>query len=235
MRALKRLGQNFLVEPAVASYMTKLAEIDKSETVLEIGPGKGIITRQLAKKAKTVYAIEKDHRLARYLLGLPRNVELIWGDALKTEWPKTDKLVANLPFNISSKVVLRVQAPIKIAILGLQKEFAKRMIAKPGSSNYGRLSVTCNLLFDAELKKVFPSSVFEPRPEVELGIVKLVPKELPKNWDKLEIFIRDLFCYPGKNTDNALKLAGFDKLGIDKKVRELEPKELIEMWTQLSP
>ena len=102
----RELGQHFLAVQEVALFMVEAGNIGKSDTVLEIGPGKGIITRLLAKRAKKVYAIEKDRKLGIYLKGLPKNVEIIWGDALKVPWPKADKMVSNLPFKIASEIIL---------------------------------------------------------------------------------------------------------------------------------
>ena len=233
MRALKKLGQHFLVSPEVALFMVRAAKVGRKDVVLEIGPGKGIITRLLAKKAKEVYAIEKDRRMREFLSGMPENVHVIWGDALKVEWPPANKIVANLPFNIASQVLFRIPESVEVAVLGLQREFAEKMVAKPGEKNYGRLSVSSQLLFEVEVLKNFPPQVFKPVPKVWLSIVRLKPKERPGKWEEMEEFIRKIFSYPNKMVGNALELAGYQKLKIGKKVRELSPGEVAELFEKV--
>ena len=231
VRALKRLGQNFLTDPSVAKFMVDSARICKKDRVLEIGPGKGMITRFLAKRAGKVYAIEKDRRMAEFLRGL--GIEIIWGDATRIDWPEVNKIVANLPFNISSKVLFKIRPPVELAVLGLQKEFAKRLVAKPGSENYGRLSASASFVFESRLLRTYPPSVFEPEPKVELAVVLLKPKQRPQGWAELETLIRGIFCYPNKKTDKALELAGYERLGLEKRVRELTPDEISQIFQKI--
>ena len=230
MKASKRLGQHFLISPSVALFMVRAAGVSREDSVLEIGPGKGVITRFLARRAGKVYAIEKDRRMAPYLKNLPENVELIWGDALKVQWPRVNKLVSNLPFYISSRLLFRLPENLELAVLGLQKEFAEKMVAEPGSEKYGRLSVSARLLFEIELLKSFPPTVFRPAPKVWLSVVRLRPKKRPENWKELEEFIRGIFSYPNRKVDNALKLAGYPPVGEGRRVKELGPEEVAELF-----
>ncbi|MBR9689485.1 MAG: ribosomal RNA small subunit methyltransferase A [Candidatus Altiarchaeota archaeon] len=228
----RKLGQHFLNSIEVAKFIVDSAELTGKETILEIGPGKGIITELLAKKAKKVITVEKDTALKPYLANLPENVEIIWGDIFDTEFPKVDRIVSNLPFYISSKLIFSLP-PIK-TVLGLQKEFAEKMVAKPGTSNYGRLSVSSQIKFHVEFLKSFPPSVFNPPPRVWLSIVKLSPNKW-EEWKRAEDFIRRVFPYPNKKADNALKLAGYEPQGIEKRTRELTPDEVIELSKRLCP
>jgi len=222
----KKLGQHFLHDKAVAAFIADAAQLTGKEWVLEIGPGKGIITRLLAKRAERVIAVEKDRSLGPYLRDLPENVEMVWGDILRMPFPEVDVVVSNLPFYISSKLIFSL--PAVPAVLGLQKEFAEKMAAKPGSPEYGRLSVSAQLKFRVKLLRSFPPSVFSPPPRVALSVVRLEPNR-PEDWAASEGFIRRVFCYPNKNVDNALKLAGYPPAGLDKKVRELTPDEVVEL------
>ena len=223
----RKLGQHFLVDESVARFIVESAGVG-GKTVLEVGPGKGIITRLLAEKAERVVAVEKDRSLKPQV---PRNVEIVYGDILETGFPECDVIVSNLPFCISSQFIFSM--PNVPAVLGLQKEFAEKMVAAPGSSNYGRLSVSSQLKFHVELLKSFPPTVFSPPPKVWLSVVKLESNR-PDDWAMAEEFIRRVFSYPNKKVDNALKLAGYEPQGIEKKVRELTPDEVVELSSQLS-
>ncbi len=237
MKAIKAFGQHFLISREVAAFIVNAAGITKKDTVLEIGPGTGMITKYLARKAGKLYFIEKDKRMEdklQYLLG---NVEPIWGDALEVEWPRdANKLVSNLPFNIASEAIFRIPEHMELAVLGVQKEFGEKMVAEPGDSNYGRLSVSAQLLFKIEHLKNFPPEVFRPAPKVGLAVMRLRPKKRPEDWPALEAFIRKIFCYPNKTVNNALKLAGYSlKTTARKKTKTLSGKEVVALFNQAAP
>ena len=226
-----RLGQHFLKSREVAWFIVKAAGLTGKERVLEIGPGRGIITRLLAQRARKVIAVEKDRSLEPYLRELPGNVELVWGDILKMPFPEVDVVVSNLPFYISSQLLFAL--PPVPAVLGLQKEFAQKMVARPGSREYGRLSVSAQLRFRIRVLRHFPPEVFSPPPKVWLSVVRLNPNR-PGDWAASEEFIRRVFSYPNKKLDNALKLAGYPPSGMDKRVRELTPDEVVKLARQYS-
>ena len=222
----QKLGQHFLKDARVAQFIVDSAQIKENEIVLEVGPGKGIITHLIAKKAKKVLVVEKDKKLKPFLDELPNNVEVIYGDILQMNFPKVDKIISNLPFYISSKFIFTM--PAVPAILGLQKEFAEKMVAEPGSKNYGRLSVSSQIKFKMKLLKSFPPTVFSPQPKVSLSIIQIEPNDFSA-WKNCEDFIRKVFPYLNKKVDNALKLGGYSPLGIEKKVRELTPEDVIKL------
>jgi len=174
-----RLGQHFLINKEVSIKIVEAAGIFSSETVLEIGPGKGILTEQLAERAKKVIAIEKDYNLAAQLEGRWENVEIVMGDALEVEWPPFDKIVANIPYEISSPLLERIFELRKPVVLMLQKEFAARLIGKPGTKEYSRLSIAAQ--YFCEIKKVLDvkRGAFRPMPKVDSTVVKILPKEPP--------------------------------------------------------
>ncbi|MHB8606144.1 MAG: rRNA adenine N-6-methyltransferase family protein, partial [Thermoplasmatota archaeon] len=133
-RARPRLGQHFLRDTRVADRAVAFADVRASDVVLEIGPGKGVLTRPLAAVAARVVAIELDKTLAASLRAeLPANVELIEGDAVKVEWPRFDLCVSNLPYQVSSPVLFKLlETPgWRAAVLMVQREFAERLVAKP--------------------------------------------------------------------------------------------------------
>jgi len=145
-RTKGKIGQNFLIDKKVAERELEYASIEKNDVVLEIGPGKGIITKLLSEKAQKVIAIEIDEKLVSELKEfLPDNVLLISGDALKVDFdllPKFNKIVSNLPFHISSPITFKLlDFDFSLAVLIYQKEFAERMVAKSGSKDYSRISV----------------------------------------------------------------------------------------------
>lgn len=177
----KSRGQNFLVDDRVADRQIEYAELSSSDTVLEVGPGLGMLTGRLAARAGKVLAIEADAKLASYLEGrLPQNVELIRGDALQVPFPRFDRFVSNLPYSISSPIVFKLlEHDFVKGVVMLQKEFADRMVAMPDTDDYSRLTV--NVFYRAEcriLEKV-PSSRFWPQPKVDSAIVELVPRAPP--------------------------------------------------------
>ncbi|MCS7097282.1 MAG: 16S rRNA (adenine(1518)-N(6)/adenine(1519)-N(6))-dimethyltransferase RsmA [Candidatus Methanomethylicia archaeon] len=178
----KRLGQNFMISLKSIMNMIEFAKISKEEVVLEIGAGLGLLTKRIAERARKVIAIEIDRKLLRVLEDVLKdfdNVEIIHADILKFKiTEEIDKIVSNVPFNISSPLLFKLAKEnfFKEAILTFQKEFVDRMLAEPGSADYGRLSVTSRFFFDIEFLGVIPRSCFYPPPEVDTSIIKLIPR-----------------------------------------------------------
>ena len=225
----RKLGQHFLNNEEVAKFISDAANLTGKETVVEVGPGKGMITKYLVKGAKKVIAIEKDKTLEPHLKD--SGAEIIYGDVLETGFPDCDIVVSNVPFYISSKLIFSL--PRKPAVLGLQKEFAEKMVTPAGESGYGRLSVSSQIRFKLELLKSFPPTVFSPPPRVWLSVIRLEPN-MWEEFTKCEDFIRRIFPYPNKTVDNALKFGGYTPCGIQKKVRELTVEDVINLAHQYS-
>ena len=188
----KSRGQNFLVDDRVADRQIEYAELSPQDTVLEVGPGLGMLTGRLADKVEKVVAIETDAKLAAYLADhLPSNVELIEGDALAVEFPRFDRFVSNLPYSISSPIMFKLlEHSFDKGVVMLQKEFADRLVARPDTDDYSRLTV--NLYYRAEcrlLEKV-PRSRFWPVPKVDSAIVELVPRAPPFHVIDEKLFFR---------------------------------------------
>lgn len=204
------MGQHFLVDSRVAERQVAHASIGPSDVVLEIGPGLGILTRRLAERAKRVVAIEADRRFAAYLRQNLPEVDVIVGDALKVEWPSFDVLASNLPYQISSPVTFRLlDHPFGRAVLMYQWEFALRMIAKPATADYSRLSVGVYRRASAAILERVPRNAFHPQPRVDSAIVRLDPRpspfplEDPKRYDAV---VDALFAHRRKTVENGLRL-----------------------------
>ena len=178
-----KLGQNFLNDKKIAQREVEYANIESYDTVLEIGPGKGILTKILAEKAKKIYAIEIDKKLINFLEKIvPKNVELIHANAVKFDFNKIffNKIVSNLPFQISSPITFKLlEFDFEEAIMIYQKDFADRMIALPGDKNYSNLTV--NLYYKAycEILEIVSKNSFKPKPKVDACIVRIIPLKKP--------------------------------------------------------
>lgn len=202
----RRLGQHFLYDPKIAAKMCEAANVGKGDIVLEIGPGKGLITKELSERAKRIIAVEEDEKLANALKGKWPNVEIINGDILDIAFPYFDKIVSNIPFEISSPLLEKIFESRKLAVLILQKEFSGRLVAKPGERDYSRLTVKCNYFCSVEKVSTLKPGAFKPAPKVTATIVKLTPKEPPfkvddEFWDVVHV----LFQHKKKTVGAVLK------------------------------
>lgn len=227
--AIKRLGQNFLIDPNIVRKIVALAEITPSDTVLEIGPGRGVLTEALCKTAAQVTAVEIDPRLHAYLAERQAewpNLALILDDALSCpveQLPFGTIVVANLPYYISTPLLFRLldeRARFPRMVLMLQNEVADRLVAKPGGSEYGVLSVMAQ--YAADITKAFKvsSQCFRPRPEVGSAVVLLRTKERrelgPEEEPKFAALVKAAFAHRRKTLVNSLKDEGYDqKRGTD--------------------
>jgi 16S rRNA (adenine1518-N6/adenine1519-N6)-dimethyltransferase len=176
IRPSKALGQNFLVDANILCIIIEQADVRRDETVLEIGPGLGVLTEELAARAKQVITIEKDRRLCEYLRGKFPNIELVEGDAVEVALPRCDKVVANLPYSISTPILERFvegdPKPRRIVVT-LQREVAQRLAAPPRSKDYGALTLFTGLCYHVTVAHIISGHCFYPEPEVESAVVVL--------------------------------------------------------------
>ena len=170
--AKKSLGQNFLVNQGVLARIIEAADIGPEDTVLEIGPGTGALTQHLINTGAHIIAIEKDRRLIEPLRERFPTVELIEGDALKTH-PTSDVIVANIPYYLTSRLIRLITEAWRPsrAILMVQYEVARRMMAKPPDMNLLALSV--QLYAEPKLVMRVSRGSFRPVPEVDSAVVRL--------------------------------------------------------------
>lgn len=219
----KALGQNFLVNPTVCPKMAEMCGASESCGVIEIGPGAGVLTHELAKAAYKVVAIELDKRLLPVLdetLADCDNVKIINGDAIKIDFHKiieeefegSDVVIcANLPYYITSPVIMRIleeKLPIKSLTVMVQKEAAQRICAEPGTRDVGAVSIAVRYYAQPEiLFKVMPGS-FVPPPKVESSVIKLNvlqnPPILPKDERLFFRIIKAAFAQRRKTLSNSL-------------------------------
>ena len=221
----RRLGQHMLRDRSVAEYIADLVPI--GSVVLEIGAGTGILTLELAKRAAKVYAVELDRALAAYLSArAPPNVEVIVGDALKIEWPPADFFASNIPYYISSPLLLKLAERRLPAVVMLQKEVAERLVAAPGSENYGRLTIAVRCNYDVEMLRVVPPRAFSPPPQVYSAVVRLTPRNpCVDDFKSFEKFTAMLFSQRRKL---ARKLC--QKAPEGKRVYQLSLDEIVELF-----
>jgi 16S rRNA (adenine1518-N6/adenine1519-N6)-dimethyltransferase len=174
-----RLGQHFLFDPAILGRIADAALIGPGDHVMEIGPGQGPLTRELARRAARVTAIETDARLATALATqfAGSNVTIVHADALKIDWPRVDVIVCNIPYQITSPLIERALTPPrpKRVVFLMQLEVADRLAAQPGSDAYGSLSAGVQLVASVEKLFVVKAGSFRPPPKVQSAVVRLSP------------------------------------------------------------
>lgn len=232
--ANKRLGQNFLIDPNIVRKIIALAELTPQTTVLEIGPGRGILTDALSREAGHVVAVEIDaalHCLLKERQADWPNVELVCGDALAypvQSLPPGTIVVANLPYYISTPLLFRLlncRSRFPRMVLMLQDEVADRLVAKPGSSDYGVLSVMAQ--YAADITKAFKVSAqcFRPRPEVGSAVVLLRGKTQvplrPEEEPAFAALVKASFAHRRKTLVNSLRDEEYDQPLVTKVLNDM--------------
>lgn len=202
----KSLGQNFLTDINVLHKIVDAAEITLEDDVIEVGPGIGALTEQLAKRAHQVMALEIDERLIPVLdetLAPYSNVTVLQQDVLKADLQKLIaenfdgqhhlKLVANLPYYITTPIIMHLlESPVQLdtIVVMMQKEVAQRLTAQPKTKDYGSLSIAVQYYTDAEIAFIVPKTVFVPQPKIDSAVVKLTPKKPIKQPQDEQQFMR---------------------------------------------
>jgi len=249
----KSLGQNFLIDTNILQRIIDFAELDKEASgAIEIGPGIGALTEQLAKNSKKVVAFEIDQRLLPILedtLSPYKHVKIIHNDVLKAdvgaviEQEFTDvkdlMVVANLPYYVTTPIIMKLleeNLPIRGIVCMLQKEVADRIAAKPGTKEYGSLSIAIQYYTVPETVMIVPKTVFIPQPNVDSAVIRLTRREKPLVEVKDEEFFftvtRASFAQRRKTLQNNLMsqlqngkekkeliLSALERAGIDPKRR----------------
>ncbi len=211
-----RHDQHFLIDPTAVARIVGAYPVEGRD-VLEIGPGRGVLTAALLEAGARVTAIEYDRQLVEHLGTrfaaeiAAGSLSLIHGDAARCPWPAFELMVANLPYSISSPVVFRLlESPYEAAVLMFQREFAERMRAPIGTSECGRLSVMVQTWARVEACFVLPPSAFSPRPAVDSMVVRITPRGTLFPISDPAVYadvVRVLFMQRRKTVRNGLRAA----------------------------
>ena len=214
----KDLGQHFLVDDNILGVIARLAELDASDVVLEVGPGLGVLTTYLADRVAWVHAIELDRSLEPHLrerLGDRSNVELVYGDAMRTDLsalrPAPEKFVANLPYNVATPLVVESLdglPSLDLWTVMVQREVADRFFARPGTKAYGAVSVLLQLATERTGIHPVSRTVFRPPPNVDSALVAFKRLELPANYARVKEVVEAGFSHRRKTLPNSVALAG---------------------------
>jgi 16S rRNA (adenine1518-N6/adenine1519-N6)-dimethyltransferase len=246
----KTLGQHFLVDENILGVIGRLSRLDRSDVVLEVGPGVGVLTRYLADHVRHVHAIELDRSLEPALgeaLGDRSNVGVVWGDALRVDIgsldPAPSKLVANLPYNVATPVVLETLehvASLRLWCVMVQREVADRFFAVPMTKAYGAVSVLVQLAARKIGFHPVPPTVFRPRPRVDSALVAFERHPSAPIADVREV-VEAAFAHRRKTLANSLAITRVSSrpraeealaaMGREANVRAeaLEPGEFVEL------
>lgn len=253
LRLKKRFGQHFLVSRKILHDIISAADLKKGEKILEIGSGIGTLTQELLRHRNKVVAVEIDSQLVQILKNNfkhKKNLEIINDDILRISIPKVDKIIANLPYQITSPTIrkfLNIREPkIKIMVLMVQKEVAERIVAKPKDSKRGFLSVMVQYYGEARIIKIVPKELFWPIPKVDSAIIKINLKSQISNLkikeEELFKIVQAGFSQKRKKIRNSLAAALhfkpqeidqiLQKMSIDPNLRAEELS--IESWKKVS-
>ena len=250
-RPSKGLGQNFLIDKNVLKKITDASDLNKNDVVLEVGPGIGTLTQELAKNAEKVIAVEKDRTMIKILdetLKDYKNIEVINGDILKiknSDLLKNYKIISNIPYYLTSPLIRKFlesdNQPSEI-ILMLQKEVAQRICSKPPDMSL--LSVSVQFYADVKIISYVSKNCFWPSPKVDSAIIKIIPRENKNKIDPVLFFkiVKAGFSHPRKQlAGNLSKILKIDKKQVDAILikNNIDPKQRaetlsIEDWKNLA-
>ena len=249
LRPSRALGQNFVTDPNTVRRIARLADVGPGDHVVEVGAGLGSLTLALAETGASVVAVETDRYLVPVLRGVVdgKGVEVVEGDALRLDWPAVLRderwvLVANLPYNIATPLILDLleQAPgIERMLVMVQREVAERLAASAGDSARGAVSVKVEYWATASLAGKVPATVFVPKPKVESALVQLVRHDVaPVDVDRASLFRLIDSGFGQRRKMLRRSLAGvidascFEAAGVAPSAR---PEELsLEEWARLA-
>lgn len=251
-QARKRFGQNFLVSPGVIRNIVEAIAPQRGDRVVEIGPGLGALTEPLLARLDHLHVVEIDRDLIARLKERfpPERLSIHEGDALDFDFATLGsdlRVVGNLPYNISTPLLFHLAgyaAQVRDMHFMLQKEVVDRMVADPGTADYGRLSVMLQYRFDMERLFVVPPGAFNPAPKVDSAIVRLIPKPaaaLAANDEALlEEVVKAAFAQRRKMLRNTLRErlaeADWTALGIDpmRRAEELAVDDYVRIANRLA-
>jgi 16S rRNA (adenine1518-N6/adenine1519-N6)-dimethyltransferase len=250
------LGQHFLVDENILGVIGRLAELEQDDVVLEIGPGLGVLTEYLAERVGRVHAVELDRALEPHLterLAGRDNVELHFGDALRLDLaalePAPRKLVANLPYNVATPIVVEsldgLPSLVRWTVM-VQREVADRFFAEPSTKAYGAVSVLVQLATQRTGFHPVSRTVFRPQPNVDSALVAFRRVSLPDSYPEVKRVVEAAFAHRRKTLPNSLELSGLaprpraaealEAIGREPSIRAeaLAPKEFVALTEALA-
>lgn len=257
MKHKPKLGQNFLVDPGAATAIADALGDLSRETVVEIGPGAGAITGILAGRARRLVAVELDHALAAQLRAHFPAIEVLEADILAVdlgvlrESEEKLRVAGNLPYYITSPILTHLfehHRAIAVAVVMMQREVAERVIAAPGSRDYGVLSATAQLYARVERVLDLPPSAFMPPPEVHSTVLRLTMRprfaELGVEPASFLPFLRQSFAQKRKTLAKNLRAAGFGAAAVAQaleiseitptaRAEEVDLERMAALWNEL--
>jgi 16S rRNA (adenine1518-N6/adenine1519-N6)-dimethyltransferase len=250
----KRKGQHFIIDPNIAEKQINYADLRSSDVVFEIGTGLGGLTEKIANKGNKLVTIEVDRRLLELLrtrFGDVENVSLVMADALAFNLSRVNKIISNIPYSLSSQITFKIlELDFEVAILTYQIDFARRMIAEPGSRDYSRLTVNVFYRAEAEILDKIPRNAFYPVPAVDSAIMKLRRRGPPFHVEDEAFFfkvLRELFSHRNQYLRKVLKrflrlnqLTDLDVANIinnswvrDERIRNIPPESIARLSNTL--
>ena len=242
IRPLKRLGQSFLEDKNIINKILKISDIRGDDTVIEIGAGMGIMTETIAQRARKVIALEIDPRMVGILkerLEGYHHVDIVQTDVLEYDFSlvrleslsKKIKIIGNIPYNISSQILFQLLAyrnNISSMILMFQKELADRLVASPGTKEYGIPTVMVSMYTECYREMLVPRSCFYPKPKVMSSVMKMIIRERPlmdlKDDDFFFKVVKIAFSKRRKtllNNMRSLKLLGYSESDVVTALKKL--------------
>jgi 16S rRNA (adenine1518-N6/adenine1519-N6)-dimethyltransferase len=255
IRPSRELGQNFLIDSNLLEVITRAAEVDREDVVLEVGGGLGVLSEHLAEKAAHVHVVELDRRLEAALRDATDphpNITLHLADAVKLDLgalrPPPTKVVANLPYGVAATVILRTieQLPgVTTWVAMVQREVGERLAAAPSTPAYGAPSVLAQLACDVKVIRPVSRNVFFPVPNVDSVLVRLLRREdAPPR--RLRELVQQGFAHRRKALARSISLKGGDRdavraaleaigLPADARAEALGPAQWRELYTRLEP
>ena len=230
----KSLGQHFLADRKVLERIADAAAIAPTDTVIEIGPGRGALTDLLVEQAGRLIAIEYDRALAAQLrerYGSRQNIEIVQADVLTIRFADLVdgryKLIGNVPYYITTPILFQaLERPRPdLAIYLVQREVADRLSASPGSGEYGALTVNVGAVADAETLFTVPAGAFRPPPKVESAVVRVTPKPTPliapEREEGFRAFVQSVFSMRRKQMQRTLRsIWNLDQKSVDERLGE---------------
>ena len=208
----KKWGQNFLIDPNIVRKIISVLNPKTKQNILEIGPGKGALTKELAKMHINIYAVEIDPMLCESLKNESlKNVKIYNEDILKFDYtmmPNNYLIIGNLPYNILTPILFKFMEDIRWdkMVVMLQKEVAERIVSNHGNKKYGRISIMMQSFFDVSLEFHIPKTVFNPQPKITSSLLLIKPKkDVNTEYKKLKLVVEKAFMHRRKKLAHNLK------------------------------